>query len=72
MPRKKANFSADDVFRIINGAQRAGLRVSRCEVSPDGQIALFSSADAPRLPEVEETATKQSVLERWLADENAR
>lgn len=71
--RKLANFSADDVFRALNGAKRAGLNVVRCEVTPEGQIVLISDAAALQKQEVPvEPSHPQSALERWLADENAR
>lgn len=72
MPRKLANFSADDVFRALNGAKRAGLNVVRCEVTPEGQIVLISDVAALLQQEpLAEPSQPQSALERWLADENA-
>lgn len=71
--RKLANFSADDVFRALNGAKRAGLNVVRCEVTPEGQIVLISDTAAALQQEaLTEQPQPQSALERWLADENAR
>lgn len=71
--RKLANFSADDVFRALSGAKRAGLNVVRCEVTPEGQIVLISDAAALLVQEgAAKPSPPQSALERWLADENAR
>lgn len=75
MARKLANFSADDVFRALNGAKRAGLNVVRCEVTPQGQIVLISDISAAleqETPTGQPQPQPQSALERWLADENAR
>lgn len=71
MGRKLAKVSADDIFRAISGAKRAGLTVTRCEVAPDGQIVLICG-EATTDPDIlREPARRVTALERWLADENA-
>lgn len=73
MPRKLAKFSADDVFRALSGAKRAGINIERCEVSAEGHIVLICDSRPGCAKEVEpETSRPETALERWLADENAR
>lgn len=71
MGRKATGISADDVYRAMTGAKRAGFDVTRCELSPEGHIVLISDRGA-QAPESIIEERKQSALERWLADENAR
>jgi hypothetical protein len=69
MGRKLTRISADDVYRAMTGAKRAGFDVARCELTPEGHIVLTSHQNSHALAEpVEES--KESALERWLADEN--
>lgn len=72
MARKLAKVSADDIFRAISGARRAGFTVTRCEIAPDGQIALMCDEPATADLEVLREPTRcATALERWLAAENA-
>ena len=44
---KKAAFTQASVTRAIRGAQAAGVRVTICEIDPNGKI-IIKSASAPR------------------------
>lgn len=38
---KRARFREVDVKRAVSGAARAGLKIARVEIEPDGTIAIF-------------------------------
>ena len=40
----RAAFRQVDVSRAIRAATSAGMKVARCEISPDGRIVLSESA----------------------------
>lgn len=46
-----ARFKQDDLTRAVRGAERAGMRVGRVEIAPDGSIVLVSESVAPSAPE---------------------
>jgi hypothetical protein len=41
MSRTAARFTQADVTRAVKGAEGAGFRVGRVEISPDGRIIVF-------------------------------
>jgi hypothetical protein len=44
MGRAAARFTQADVVRVIKAANVAGLAVARVQISPDGEINVFSEA----------------------------
>jgi hypothetical protein len=55
MPRKPALVCQSTVTKFLKGALKAGAKVSRVEVRPDGSFTIFSEdgALAPLLPDAE-------------------
>ena len=53
MPRKSALVCQSTITKVIRGALKAGAKVSRIEVRPDGSFTVFSQDGAltePSLP----------------------
>lgn len=42
-----ARFKESDVVRAVRGATKAGMRVGRIEIDPNGKIVILSEAAAP-------------------------
>jgi len=55
MPRKPAIVCQSTITKVIRGALKAGAKVSRIEVRPDGSFTIFNGdgALAPLLPDAE-------------------
>lgn len=43
-----ARFKQEDLTRAVRGAERAGMRVGRVEITPDGRIVLVSESVSPK------------------------
>jgi hypothetical protein len=41
-------FKQDDVTRAVRGCEKAGMRVGRVEIAPDGRIVVSSESLAPK------------------------
>ncbi len=42
-----ARFKQDDVTRAVRGVVKAGMRVGRVEIDPNGHIIILSESSAP-------------------------
>lgn len=42
-----ARFRQEDVTRAVKGCEKAGMRVGRVEIAPDGRIVISSETVAP-------------------------
>lgn len=42
-----ARFRKEDVARAVSGCEKAGMRVGRVEIDPNGRIVIVSEAVAP-------------------------
>jgi len=42
-----ARFKQDDVARAVRGVMKAGMRVGRVEIDPNGRIVILAESSAP-------------------------
>lgn len=45
-PARRTSFKQSDVTRAVKGVEKAGMRVGRVEITPNGKIVIQSQGDA--------------------------
>lgn len=45
-PARRTSFKQSDVTRAVKGVEKAGVRVGRVEITPNGKIIIQSQGDA--------------------------
>jgi len=65
MARAPSTFRQADVTRALRAAQKAGVEISRVEISRDGKIVIVTAAH----PAVQDDLTP---LDTWMASHGSR